>query len=208
MTIHPINSEAFIKYGRALEGYDLAALLSKLEKVAPMPESGVLYVQGDAALEAEPAVAELRDRAFGGMPVQVGFYSGYNRALNCLEYHRGAEVIIPADGVVLLLAPLHKIIDGKLDTAEVEAFAVPAGTPVMLHATTLHYVPCVPGGESGFRAAVILPKGTNSHMPQITPRNAEDNMLRARNTWLLAHPGSAEAAEGAYEGLTGENIVI
>ena len=36
----------------------------------------------------------------------------------------------------------------------------------------------------------------------------EDALLRARNKWLVAHPESAEAADGAFAGLTGENIDI
>ena len=54
----------------------------------------------------------------------------------------------------------------------------------------------------------MLPRGTNTAAPSITAANEEDKMLWARNKWLLAHPESAEAADGAYIGLTGENIDI
>ena len=36
----------------------------------------------------------------------------------------------------------------------------------------------------------------------------DDARLWACNKWLLAHPDSAEAAQGAYVGLTGINIDI
>ena len=60
----------------------------------------------------------------------------------------------------------------------------------------------------GFRVAVVLPKGTNEAKPAIVPVNEEDKWLMARNKWLLAHPESSEAGQGAYVGLTGENIDI
>ena len=58
----------------------------------------------------------------------------------------------------------------------------------------------------GFRVLVALPRGTNEAAPAITPCNAEDKTLWARNKWLLAHAESAEAAQGAYVGLKGVNI--
>ena len=36
----------------------------------------------------------------------------------------------------------------------------------------------------------------------------EDSWMTARNKWLLAHPESTEAAQGAHVGLSGENIDI
>ena len=44
--------------------------------------------------------------------------------------------------------------------------------------------------------------------PDITPKADEDGWLWACNKWLLAHPDSAEAAQGAAAVLTGENIDI
>ena len=64
------------------------------------------------------------------------------------------------------------------------------------------------GEDPGFRVAVVLPKGTNTEKPEILPTDPEDRLLWARNKWLLAHPESAEAAHGAYVGLTGENLDI
>ena len=39
-------------------------------------------------------------------------------------------------------------------------------------------------------------------------KTPEDEMMTARNKWLLAHPESNEAKNGAKVGLTGENIDI
>ena len=40
------------------------------------------------------------------------------------------------------------------------------------------------------------------------PKADEDAWLWACNKWLLAHPDSAEAAQGAAAALVGENIDI
>ena len=142
------------------------------------------------------------------MPVQIGMCWGRNTRLNCLEYHRDSEVNIGSGEFILLLAKQDKIMDGKLDTACIKAFRVPAGVAVEVYATTLHYAPCHVSADDGFRVAVVLPKGTNEAKPAITSITDEDNWLWAWNKWLLAHPDSDEAAQGAYVGLAGENIDI
>ena len=62
--------------------------------------------------------------------------------------------------------------------------------------------------DDGFRVAVVLPKNTNTDLDKKPEKDFEDKMLWARNKWLLAHPDSAEAGQGAYIGLVGENITI
>ena len=172
----------------------------------PLPEAGVDYKSSIQSLEDCAIFSELRDRAYGGMPVELGMCWGKNTKLNCLEYHRDSEINIGAGDFVLLLALMSDIEDGKLDTGKVKAFRAPAGAAVEVYATTLHYAPCHIDAEEGFRVAVVLPRGTNLSAPQVTLANEEDSMLWARNKWLLAHSESGEAADGAYIGLTGENI--
>ena len=48
--------------------------------------------------------------------------------------------------------------------------------------------------------------GTNTDKPLMRDKSSEDKRLWARNKWLLAHPDSSEAKQGAYIGLSGENI--
>lgn len=206
MKLYSVSEPAFRPYGKVLEGYDTAALVAAMQTV-PMPESGTAYESSIAALEDSGIRAAMQDRAYGGMPVQIGMCWGYNTKLNCLEYHRDSEVNVGEQDFVLLLAREDEIEDGKLDTARVKAFRVPAGTAVEVYATTLHYAPCQTA-ETGFRVAVVLPKGTNTEKPAFEPKNEEDTWMTARNKWLLAHPDSGEAASGAYIGLTGENIDI
>lgn len=206
MLIESITSPAFAAYGKVLEGYDTASLVEALKKT-PLPE-GVDYVPSLPALEVLPIAKQLEDNAYGGMPVQLGYCNGHNTKLNCLEYHRDSELNCGTEDFILLLAREDEIVNGKLDTGVVRAFRVPAGALVEVYATTLHYAPCHTDGVKGFQVLVALPRGTNLDKPQITPLNQEDRCLRARNKWLLAHPESSEAADGAVIGLTGENIDI
>ncbi len=55
---------------------------------------------------------------------------------------------------------------------------------------------------------VALPKGTNTEKPNLPVQGGDDVWLWACNKWLLAHPDSAEAAQGAAAVLTGQNLDI
>ena len=207
MKIYSVRDPEFKPYGKILEGYDTTCLVKAMEAI-PLPESGTAYEPSIPALEATCVYGQLQNNAYGGMPVQLGMCWGRNTRLNCLEYHRDSEVNIGAGDFILLLARQEEIVDGVLDTAKVKAFRVPAGAVVEVYATTLHYAPCHVDAQEGFRVAVVLPKGTNEAKPAIAPITQEDNWLWARNKWLLAHPESGEAGQGAYVGLVGENIDI
>ena len=206
MHIYSVFDPEFKPYGKVLAGYDTTALLKAMAAI-PLPESGTAYEPGIPALEAADIFPELRDRAYGGMPIQLGMCWGHNRKLNCLEYHRDSEVNIGTEDFILLLARQEEIGgDFRLDTGKVKAFRVPAGAVVEVYATTLHYAPCHADAAKGFRVAVALPLGTNTEKPAIEEKDPEDKLLRARNKWLLAHPDAPEASDGAWIGLTGENI--
>ena len=207
MKIESIYDPSFRPYGQVLAGYDTKALTASMEAI-PLPERGVAYELSIAALEANAIFGQLQNGAYGGMPVQIGMCWGRNTVLNCLEYHRDSEVNIGACDFILLLAKQEEIADGRLDTSRVRAFRVPAGVAVEVYATTLHYAPCHTDPAKGFRVAVALPRGTNTDGLDIIIRNDEDKRLWARNKWLLAHPESAEAEQGAVVALTGENIDI
>ena len=207
MIIGSVYDSAFAAYGKVLEGYDTKALLTAM-KAIPLPESGTAYEPSIPALEATGVYGEFQNNAYGGMPVQLGMCWGRNTRLNCLEYHRDSEVNVGVGDFVLLLAKQDEIMDGVLDTAKVRAFRVPAGIPVEVYATTLHYAPCHVDAAEGFRVAVVLPRGTNTAVPGAASKNEEDTWLTARNKWLLAHPDSSEAKGGAHIGLKGVNIDI
>ncbi len=207
MHIYSVTDPEFRSYGKVLEGYDTAELLAAMKEI-DMPESGTAYRPGIESLESCAVFGDFRNRAYGGMPIQLGMCWGRNTKLNCLEYHRDSEVNIGTKDFILLLARLDEVEDGVLDTAKVKAFRVPAGVPVEVWATTLHYAPCHTCPQCGFRVAVVLPKGTNTEKPAFEPKCEEDSWMTARNKWLLAHPESNEAKKGAHIGLRGENIDI
>ena len=207
MKILSVTDPAFAPYGKVLDGYDTKELLRTLEAVTPLPEA-TDYVASQPELEALPIAGQLSANAYGGMPIQLGWCNGHNTKLNCLEYHRDSELNCGTEDFILLLAREDEVVDGKLDTAKVKAFRVPAGVLVEVYATTLHYAPCSAAKGAGFRVLVALPKGTNGPRPDIQVLNREDSMLWACNKWLLAHPESSEAAQGAPAVLRGENIDI
>jgi hypothetical protein len=213
MKIKSVFSHSFEKYGKVLKGYDVKELLEKLNETTKKPDNAVIYEPGDAGLESVAVAKQLSVNAYGGMPVQVGYCNGNNTKLNCLEYHRGSEINIPANDMVLLLAPLQSVKKGRLNTNSVEAFYVPKGTVVQVYETTLHYAPCnaVKNGDvskDGFRVVIVLPKGTNLAKPELSELDPEDKLLWAANKWLIAHPDSSEAKAGAFAGLSGVNIDI
>lgn len=207
MTIKSVFDSSFSIYGKVITEIHFDQLLSVLTEKTPKPSNEVLYVPSESSLEQLPDMQLLSNNIYGGMPIQIGYCNGNNHTLNCLEYHRGSEINIAADDIILLIAPLDKINHGTLDTSVVEAFKVPAGTAVQLYETTLHYAPCT-AADDGFRVAIVLPRGTNTEKPQIQELTDEDKLLWARNKWLIAHPDSPEAKQGAFIGLTGSNITV
>lgn len=204
MQIYRVTDNAFKAYGAIIEGLDVTQLLNRLEDSTDSPDDRTIYVADDSTLDSLPVYGDLRDRVYGGMPIQIGYCNGTNFKLNCLEYHRGSEVNVSARDFILLLAKVTDIQDGKLDTAKVKAFLVPGGVVVQIYETTLHYAPCA----ENFRVVVVLPQGTNTDRPAIRPASFEDKLLWARNKWLLAHKDAPEARDGAYVGLVGANLDI
>ncbi len=206
MNIWNVSDPKFRKYGRVIKGYDCSELIKKMEET-PLPED-VVYVPAEPKLEALELFNELRNREFGGLPIQLGYCNGNNVLLNAVEYHRSSEVNVAATDAILLLGCQQDIDPDNFsyDTAMIEAFFVPAGTMIEIYATTLHYAPCN-AKKDGFRWAVVLPRGTN--MPLETKQERfEDRLLFAKNKWLVAHPETDLGEQGAFVGLTGKNISV
>ena len=206
MNIYSVLDKEFKPYGQVHDGFPTEEILSALAKT-PVTH-GVVYTAEDAALQQLAVTEELSATVYGGMPIQMGWCNGHNTKLNCLEYHRDSELNLGTGDFILLLAKQEEVTDGKLDTAKVMAFRVPAGVLVEVYATSLHYAPCQTDSE-GFQVLVVLPKGTNGVKPeQAKVYGGDDKLLWACNKWLIAHPETGEAAEGAFAGLIGENIDI
>jgi hypothetical protein len=204
MDIQKVTDASFGKYGKVLEGYDLSRLLKEMEHT-PLPKD-VIYVPSVEELEALPVAADFQRRAYGGLPIQIGYCNGDNHKLNALEYHRSSEINVAVTDMILLIGMQQDIeADYTYDTGRVEAFLVPAGTAIEVYATTLHYAPCT-AAEGGFRCVVILPAGTNTELTFAPGEDGEDRLITAKNKWLIAHEDAK--IEGAFCGLKGENLSV
>ena len=205
MEIKLITEENFNRYGKILKGYDFTELLTVMEKM-PMPADDVVYVPSVEALESCKVKTDLENQMYGGLPIQIGYCNGNNKKLNAVEYHRSSEVDISVNGVILLLGKQEDIkADFTYDTANIEAFYVPAGVAVELYATTLHYAPCN-AGEGGFKVVIVLPKDTNLPLDE-KHAGYEDALITAKNKWLIGHAEGGLPA-GTHIGLIGENICV
>ena len=208
MKIYSVFDPEFKPYGQIVTGLeDAAAEICAALAETPLPEA-VGYVPTEPKLQDLPAADLIRDHCFGGMPAQLGWCNGHNTKLNCLEYHRDSEFNLGTEDFVLLLGLQAQIENGFFDTAKAKAFRVPKGVLVEVFATSLHYAPCHTDASKGFRVLIALPWLTNTDKPEIQVLTEEDTFMTARNKWLLAHPESSEAANGAKVGLIGENIDI
>lgn len=204
MKIQNVTDSSFGKYGKVLEGYDFGGLIKEM-KHTPVPED-VIYVPSVDELEALDVARELQNRAYGGLPIQIGYCNGHNKKLNAVEYHRNSEINVAATDLVLLIGEQKDIEDDfTYDTSKIEAFLVPAGTAIEVYATTLHYAPCNVK-ENGFQCVVVLPRGTNTELNFQPEKTGEDALITAKNKWLIAHEEAG--IQGAFNGLKGENITI
>lgn len=203
-----VFSTEFERYGRVISGVDTDKVAVLLEQCA-CPEDSVTYVPAEPILETEDLLADLQNRVFGGLPVEIGYCSGHNRVLNCLEYHRNSELNITGTDALFMLAPLTAVKDGIVDSQAVETFFAPKGTAILFYETTLHYAPCNTKDGKVFRVCVVLPRGTNTDKPTLTDDSLESAMLTAENKWLLAHRDSPEAKAGLSRGLVvGQNLCL
>ena len=199
MQIKPVTDPAFRQYGKIIEGIDVQALITAMEKT-PCPD-GVVYEPSVEALESLDVFGALRDECYGGMPIQLGYCNGNNHALNALEYHKDSELNLACTDMILLIGRQQDIRDDfTYDTSLIEGFLVPAGMLVEMYATTLHYAPV---GDS-FRCVVVLPRGTNFELAKKPMGKGEGALLTHVNKWLVAHPEAQ--IEGAWVGLKGENL--
>lgn len=212
MKVKQVTDTSFRKYGKILTGIDFSEIYNVLEEM-DYPED-VEYAASFGPLEEPEFRQKLSNTLYGELSVEIGYCSGYNKMLNALEYHRSSEANVAVTDIILLLGHQSDITeDFTYDTAQLEAFFVPAGTAVELYATTLHYVPIgTKENDYAFKMGVVLPFGTNFPLGVTLGAEAEkeklpeEKLLFAKNKWLIAHEESGE--EGAFIGLTGKNISV
>lgn len=209
LPIYSCASSAFRTYGRLQDG-DFSELIKTLERVTEIPREGNVYVPSVPALEELPIKETLEKEHYGEMEIEIGYCVGRGVSFNGLEYHKGSEIDVFASPVLLALAHVWEIEGNAIGTEAIKLFYFPAGSAVELYATTLHLAP-IRTEEGGFRAAIVLPKGTNTELSAAKGARVseEGELLFKRNKWMLAHPERAVLINaGAHAGLIGENKEI
>ena len=206
LKLYSVLDPEFRRYGRVLnaETGELAAAMAATE----IPEEGNCYKASVPALEAVPLMKSLRRTVFGEMEIQAGYCNGRGYKLNAMEYHKCSEINFSTTGLVLLLALPEQLDDGRLDSADVAGFYLPAGALVEIFPLVMHFAPCRIS-ESGFNCLVVLEKGTNEVLPVVdTSAPGEEKLLWMRNKWMTCHPDSPQKEKGAFVGISGENIAL
>ncbi len=207
LPLFDVFDPAFSAYGRVLDLPGTRVLAEALAETR-IPDQGNRYVASQPELEALPIVSELERTVFGGMAVQAGFCNGRGNRLNAEEYHKCSEVNFSTTGLVLLLAKQETIRERSLDSASVVGFYLPPLVLVEIYPMVLHFAPCRIS-EDGFNCLVVLTQGTNEPLERVDPcAPGEESLLWMRNKWLLCHPDSPQAANGAFIGIRGDNISL
>ena len=200
--ILPVEDKRFKEYGQIIENPFINELM-ELSKGLDMPESGAKYLTSVEAFERDNIVSYFSE-VFGKMDVQIGCCWGYNTKLNALEWHKSTEINCALTDMVLMVGKLQDMEDGFYDTKNIEYFLLKAGQSVELYQTTLHFCP-VQASKSGFKTAVILPKGTN--VPLESPLFG--GRLTHKNKWMVCHKENSKAVSmGRVVGLKGENLEL
>lgn len=204
-----VRDARFQTYGRVVTGYDVTEIIAYLEDGAQMPDTGNVYLASVDELEQTAVAARLKNGLYGGMNIQIGYCNGRNSTFNGLEYHKSSEVTIAATDLLLILGHTWDIRDNCYRVTDAEVFFVAKGEAVELYQTTLHLSPCKVT-DAGFRAAIVLPRGTNT--PLDAPREQVedvDRLLLQKNKWVIAHPEREPLIkQGAFAGILGENIEL
>ena len=186
MQILKVTDEAFRQYGKVIKDLDVSDIITAMSEI-PCPDD-VVYEPSIESLEACKSAQSVSD------------------SLYAVEYHRDSEINIAVTDLILILGKEQDITeDHTYDSSKMEAFLIPAGTTIEVYATTLHYAPCNVAA-SGFKCVVVLPKGTNTDITLEEKHTPEDDLLFARNKWLLSHPDANIA--GSVAGIKGENLSV
>ena len=206
LKLYSVLDPAFRRYGRVLEA-DTAELAAALAEM-PIPAEGNSYRASVPELEGVGLMGDLRRVVFGDMAIEAGYCNGRGCKLNAMEYHKCSEVNFTTTGLVLLLALPEQLDDGRLDSADVAGFYLPAGVLVEIHPLVLHFAPCRVSMD-GFRCLVVLERGTNEALPSVnTAAPGEEKLLWMRNKWMTCHPDSPQREKGAFVGIHGENLAL
>lgn len=200
-----LSDEKFNLYGKVLP-YIKTPKMNEFVYNTPMADD--YYCVCSEELMQMDEAKQFQQYVFGEIPCQVGYYNAYVDRLNALEYHKGSEVLVVLEDVVMLIANIADIQEDVLNSNDVKAFYVPRNTCVELYATTLHYAPCM-ATSAGVRQIVVQTKGTNTPLDEVVASTeGENKMLLEKNKWVIAHKDASIVNQGAFIGIIGDNIQI
>jgi len=217
-TVFDIESEAFKSFGRVIVGPDTEEIIRCAEEKTGIPAEGNVYVPSFEAFEELEITKKIRDVCFGGMEIQTGYCNGMNSTFNGFEYHKASEINIAVTDYCLALGHSWDISeDLKYDVSQAQVFFVKKGTVYEMFGTTLHLSP-IKITDSGFKAVVVLPRGTNTPLSEEQKKeaelayisgNKEAGLLLQKSKWVISHPEREPLIkQGAYPGVTGPNTEV
>lgn len=208
MEILDISDEKFKTYGKILKDFNVDELLTYMEVNTDIPDAGNIYIPSDENMEQSAVCPEIQASIYGGMDIQIGYCNGRNSTYNGFEYHKGSEINIAVTDLMMVLGHSWDIEDNTYKNEDAEVFFVKKGTVLEMYQTTLHLSPCKTS-DAGFKAVVVLPKGTNTPLEEKSAGKKEDELLLLKNKWIIAHKDREPLVKaGAHIGIIGENIEL
>ena len=203
--VYSVFSEDFASYGRVITGYDFTLLENYMREHTSIPENGNVYVPSVAEIEKTETAEKIKNTVFGESEIQIGYCNGRNTTYNGFEYHKSPEINVALTDFMLVLGHSYDIKDNTYRVEQAKVFFVPCGTAIEMYGTTLHLSPCRTD-DTGFKAIVILPRGTNTPLESKTVTDSESKLLLQKNKWVIAHPEREPLIkQGAVAGVIGEN---
>ena len=200
---YSVYDDEFKTYGRVINGLNTAEILAAAGKIE-MPEDGSAYQASVPEFECLTIAEQIKSELFGTLPTQIGYCYGRNSMMNATEWHTSTEVNIAVGDLVLLLAHVFEIEDGKISSDRFKAFFVPRGTVIEVYQTSLHFCPCEVS-SCGFGCVVALPLGTNTPLDE----KPTDAFLFRKNKWIIAHEENTTLIErGVVPGIYGTNYKV
>lgn len=202
------DKDRFKTYGRIADGFKSDRFIDYMVKHTDIPTVGNIYVASVEDMEKIQEAEVVQNLFYGGMDIEIGYCNGKNSTCNGFEYHKGSEIDIAVTDFMIFLGHVWDIKDNIYSVSQAEVFFVPKGTAFEMYGTTLHLSPCKTS-DDGFKAVVILPKGTNTTFEKMAAVDDESKLLFKKNKWLIAHPDREPLIkQGAFVGVLGENVEL
>ena len=98
MKYYEVTDPLFAQYGRIITGIDTEPICDVL-RTLPLSDD-MTYVASEPQLEALEAYHFFQNHVFAGMPIQMGYVTGKNARLDCLEHHMCSEIIMDTEDVM------------------------------------------------------------------------------------------------------------